>query len=272
MKLKLLSLTLLCVWFSCKNDSTQNTEENEVPKSTVKDLSFIMTKTYPHDPSSFTEGLLVHDGKFYESTAGTPELPQTRSLFGELNMNTGKIDPKVILDEDKYFGEGISFLNGKVYQLTWQSKIGFIYDAKSYKKLGEFTIPSEEGWGMTTDGKMLIMSDGTSKIKYLDPSDMQVKKVIDVTDDGYVLRNINELEYVDGFIYANLWMTNTIVKIDPATGKVIGKLDLSPLAQDAKNQDRNSKEMNGIAWDPTTKKFYVTGKMWPTLYEIEIKE
>lgn len=238
----------------------------------VKDLSFVMTHTFPHDPNSFTEGLLIHKGDFYESTAGTPELPQTRALFGILDLKTGRINPKVIIDKDKYFGEGISFLDGKVYQLTWQNKVGFIYDAKSFKKLGEFAIPSEEGWGMTTDGKMLIMSDGTDIIRFIDPADMKVKKKLEVTDDGYTLRNLNELEYVNGFIYANVWMTNNIVKIDASTGKVVGKLDLTPLVQDARNNNPGSKEMNGIAWNPESNKFYITGKMWPTLYEIEIKE
>jgi len=273
MHFKLLFFILLfTVIESCKHDTnTQVQEEQQIPQSEVSELSFALIKTYPHDMHSFTEGLTFFNGKLYESTGATSELPQTRSLFGELDLSTGQIKAKAELDKNIYFGEGITFLNNKVYQLTWTSKVGFVYDAKSFKKIKEFTIPSTEGWGMTNDGKMLIMSDGTNKLRYLDPETLTVTNTVNVFEDGYALRNLNELEYVDGFIFANIWMTNTIVKIDPKSGKVIAKLDLSALAKEAQLKNPGSKEMNGIAYNMPTGKFFVTGKMWPSIFEIEIK-
>ena len=263
-------LAALSLLSACKSDKAAPPEENVEP-SKIADISFVMTRTLPHDINSFTEGLLFHEGKLYESTGATPELPTTRSAFGEVNLSTGKINIKAELDRDKYFGEGITFLNGKVYQLTWTSKVGFIYDAKTFKKLGQFSIPREEGWGMTTDGTSLIMSDGTDKLTYIDPVTLAVTKSLAVSEDGYTLRNLNELEYVDGYIYANIWMTSHIVKIDVATGEVVGNLDLTPLAEEAAHTSRGTKEMNGIAYNPETKKFFITGKMWPYIFEIELR-
>lgn len=262
---------LILIFSACKRDKPEMPTDEPAEVSEIKDLSFALIKTHPHDVNSFTEGLTFHEGKLYESTGATPELDETRSLFGEVDMATGKINTKAELDKKAYFGEGITFLNGKVYQLTWTSRVGFVYDAKTFKKLREFTIPSAEGWGMTTDGTHVIMSDGTNKLRYLDPESLSVVKTLSVFEDGYTLRNINELEYVDGFIYANVWMTNTIVKIDAATGKVTAKLDLSSLAKEALLKNPASKEMNGIAYNPATGKFLVTGKMWPSMFEIHIK-
>src|SRR5579872_727836 len=133
-------------------------------------IDYSVMKLLPHDTTAFTEGLLFHDGQLYESTGTEADMPESRkSLFGVIDTGTGKIRPKVVLDRNKYFGEGIAFIDGKVYQLTYKTKVGFIYDAATYRKLGEFTFPSAEGWGMTTNGVNLIMSDGTSNITYLDP-------------------------------------------------------------------------------------------------------
>ena len=202
----------------------------------------------------------------------TTELPFTRSLFGIVNLIAGKIDTKVEIDRKKYFGEGITFLHGKVFQLTYTTRVGFIYDATTFSKIGEFTIPSKEGWGMTTDGMNLIMSDGTNILTYLDPKDLHVITTISVTENGYIKENLNELEYIKGYIYANIWTTNTIVKIDPANGFVVGKLDLTSLANEAKNLYQGSMEMNGIAYDSTEDKVYITGKLWPKIYVIKFSE
>jgi glutamine cyclotransferase len=175
----------------------------------------------------------------------------------------------VELNRQKYFGEGISFLNGKVYQLTYKSKIGFVYDAKTFKKIGDFAFASKEGWGMTTDGTSLIMSDGTSLITYLQPGGFKIIKSITVSDENGPVANVNELEFIKGFIYANIYDTNNMIKIDTATGKVVGKLDLSSLANEAKVKYPASLEMNGIAYDSTIGKVYVTGKMWPYIFQIE---
>lgn len=238
-------------------------ETNAVPL-----INYTLHKIYAHDTTSFTEGLLVHNGVLYESTGSPKELPQTRSLFGTVDLTTGVIAPKVELDRKKYFGEGITFLNDKVYQLTYETKVGFIYDAKSFKRIGQFTFPSHEGWGLTTDGQSLIMSDGTHIITYLDPSSFQVQKTLLVTDNNGPVKQLNELEYINGFIYANVYTTNHIVKIDASTGRVVGRLDLTSLAQDAKLKYPGSLEMNGIAYDAIKGSIYVTGKMWPHIYEI----
>jgi glutamine cyclotransferase len=263
-----LAVIILAGCNSCKENSGNST-------STVKPIpviDYVYINSYPHDINSFTEGFLIHDGKLYESTGATRDLPQTKSLFGTVDLKTGKIDAKVEIDRVKYFGEGITFLNGKVFQLTYKTKVGFIYNATNFKKIGEFTFPSEEGWGMTTDGENLIMSDGTSTLTYLDPNDLHVIKTVFVTENGYVKDNLNELEFVHGYIYANIWTTNTIVKINPADGKVIGLLDLSPLAYESRNINPGSLEMNGIAYDSITNRFFVTGKLWPKIYEIKINQ
>ncbi|ARS35325.1 glutaminyl-peptide cyclotransferase [Pontibacter actiniarum] len=233
------------------------------------EINYGVAKAYPHDTNAFTEGLLVHEGKLYESTGSPSDLPQTRSLVGVVDLNTGEIDTKVELDRDKYFGEGIVILNDKLYQLTYQAKKGFVYDLNTFEKLDEFTFPSKEGWGMTTDSTHLIMSDGTSQLTYLDPETLKKAKALGVYDNNGPLKNLNELEYINGYIYANVYTTNTIVKIDPKSGQVVGKLYLTSLAQDAKTKNPASLELNGIAYDPATDKIYVTGKMWPNIYEIE---
>jgi len=254
--------------FSCNNnpDTSGNKTTTTVPS--VPTINYAYTTSYPHDTTSFTEGFLIHEGILFESTGATEGLPQTKSLFGIVDMKTGKIETKVELDGKKYFGEGIAFLNGKIYQLTYQTKVGFIYDATTFEKIRDFTFPSEEGWGLTTDGKNLIMSDGTHIITYLDPNTLQTVKTINVTEDGIEKYFLNELEYINGYLYANVWTTNTIVKIDTGNGKVVGKLDLTSLVDESKNIFPGSLEMNGIAYDPKSDKIYVTGKLWPKIYEI----
>ncbi len=177
---------------------------------------------------------------------------------------------EVELDRKKYFGEGITFLKGKIYQLTYRSKVGFIYDAATFKSIGNFTFPSKEGWGLTNDGTSLIMSDGTNKLSYIDPSTLQVIKTISVSENGYVKDYLNELEYIRGYIFANIWTTNTIVKIDPSDGKVVGMLDLAALEYEARFINPDLLEMNGIAYDSTEDKILITGKLWPKIYEIKI--
>lgn len=265
-------LLLFLMWHisSCGENSNHQPSE-EVPQPTsVESISFDLIKKYPHDKNAFTEGLFFKDGKLFESTGATENLPSTRSLFGIVDTQSGKIQVKAELDKTKYFGEGIAHLNGKIYQLTYQTKIGFIYDANSFKKIGEFTFPSAEGWGLTTDGTYLIMSDGTNTLTYLTADSLKVVKSIKVLENGYAKDNLNELEYVDGYIYANVWMTSSIVKIDPNTGQVIASIDAASLAADAKRNEAGSQEMNGIAYHPQDKTWWVTGKMWPTIYVIKL--
>lgn len=230
-----------------------------------------MLGSYPHDITSYTEGFVFHNKELYESTGATDGLPRTRSLFGAVDLSTGKIKVKAELDRKKYFGEGIAFLNGKIYQLTYTTKVGFIYDASTFKELGQFSFPSKEGWGMTTDGKYLIMSDGTNVLTYLDPNGLQVVKKMEVSENNLMSAYLNELEFINGYIYANIYTTNTIVKIDTANGRVVAKLDLTPLAKNAQSIYAGSMQMNGIAFDPTTNKICITGKMWPKIYQIDFE-
>jgi glutamine cyclotransferase len=271
MKFKFTLLTLIVVISSCKNNPKTEETPAVVEAPTIPVITYTIKKTFPHDTTSFTEGFLFHNNNLYESTGASQGLPQSRSLFGIVDTLTGRIKVKVEIDRDKYFGEGITFLNGKVYQLTYQTKVGFIYDEKTFKRIGEFTIPSAEGWGMTTDGKNLIMSDGTNLLTYLDPNTMQIAKTVAVSENGYAKDYLNELEYIDGYFFANIWTTNTIVKIDPASGFIVGTMDMTQIANDAKSIFTGSMEMNGIAFEPNSKRIFVTGKMWPKMYEIMLR-
>ncbi|HVM89464.1 MAG TPA: glutaminyl-peptide cyclotransferase [Puia sp.] len=256
---------------ACSNNNQQDhsAKINE-PDNTPPIINYSVVSSFPHDTSSYTEGFLVHDGELYESTGYEEGMPENRgSFFGVVDRRTGKIQVKAALDKQKYFGEGIVFLNGKVYQLTYRTKKGFVYDAKTFKKIAEFTFPSNEGWGMTTDGKYLIMSDGTSNISYLDPDNFRLIKVLGVADNNGPVSDINELELINGYMYANQYRTNYVLKIDTASGKVLGRLDFTTLDNEAKNKNPESAEMNGIAYDSVAKKVYVTGKLWPNIYEVK---
>lgn len=266
---KLLSIAAcsLLFFYSCKNEDKPPAEEENTPK--IPTLNYAVKRTYLHDTTSFTEGFLFHDSILYESTGAQPDLLSTRSLFGAMDLQTGRIKVKAELDRNKYFGEGIVFFGNKVYQLTYTTQKGFIYDAKTFKPLGEFSFPNREGWGLTTDSTYLIMSDGTSQLTYFSPDSFKMKQTISVTDTRNPVDRLNELEYINGFIYANIYTTPLIVKIDPATGYIVGKLDLSTLVNEVKQMYPQSMEMNGIAYNPATRTVFVTGKMWPVVYEIE---
>lgn len=255
----------------CNGDKKSKVDA-ETSENTIPIIHYKYIKSYPHDTTSFTEGFVIYNGELYESTGATSDLSQTRSLFGVVDLLTGKIDVKVEIDRLKYFGEGMAFLNGKVYLLTYKSKVGFIYDHRTFKKVGEFTIPSKEGWGLTANGKELIMSDGTNILTYLDPIDLHVIKQLSVTENGSAKFNLNELEYFNNNIYANIWSTNKIVKIDPNDGKIVGEFDLTPFASEAKSIYPGSLEMNGIAYDSAVDRVFVTGKLWPKIYEIIISK
>lgn len=264
-------LLILSLLAACNNGDRSNTQAIDfTADNTPPTIDYTVMKMLPHDTTAFTEGLLFHDGQLYESTGTDTDMPESRrSLFGTIDTSTGKIHPKVEIDRNKYFGEGIAFVDGKVYQLTYKTKVGFIYDATTFKKLGEFTFPSREGWGMTTNGTNLIMSDGTSNITYLDPKTFQVVKTLNVTDNNGPVSNVNELELIRGYLYANQWQTDYILKIDTSTGKVVGRLDLGPIAVEARNKFPGSDVLNGIAYNPASGLMYVTGKLWPNIYEIK---
>ena len=259
------------IFLGCNGHSEKSNSSKTSSKS-IPIIDYEYINSYPHSTTSFTEGFLIHNGKLFESTGSPSELPLTRSVFGIVDLKTGIIDAKVELDKAKYFGEGIAYHDGKIFQLTYKTKVGFIYDATSYTKLKQFTFPSDEGWGLTSDGKRLIMSDGTNILTFIDPNTLQAFKKTPVTASGYLINNLklNELEYIKGYIYANIWPTNVIVRIDLVEGKVVGKLELDALAYEAKKESLGSLEMNGIAYDSISDRVFVTGKLWPKIYQIKL--
>ena len=218
---------------------------------------------YPHDPGAFTQGLVFIDGKLYEGTG-----QEGRSSLREVELQTGHVLKKVDVPEP-YFGEGIALLNNKVYQLTWQHQVGFIYNADNFEQVGKFNY-SGEGWGLTTDGHSLILSDGSNRIRFLDPDSFHVTKTIAVVDGNLPVNELNELEYVNGEIYANIWHDNRIVTIDPQTGRITGWIDLTGLLPPGDVQDDEA-VLNGIAYDQAGSRLFVTGKLWPRLFEIKLK-
>jgi len=259
---------LVAFFISCNDHSTKDSPITKASPS-IPVINYAVTKFFPHDTNLYTEGLLVHEGKLFESTGSPDDLPQTRSLIGIIDLATGKMDIKVEIDRKKYFGEGIVILNNKLYQLTYTNQVGFIYDLQSFKKNGQFEYANEQGWSLTTNGKEIIMSDGTDKLTFFDTASIKPIRTLAVTENGVPVEKLNELEYINGFIYANIFMTGFIVKIDPANGKVVGRLDFTSLEFEAKNKNPNADVLNGIAYDAATDKIYVTGKLWPNIYQIE---
>ncbi len=268
--LKLIFLPL-CLLLGCTDASeTKEIKKKEfVSGNTVPIINYTVVATFPHDTLSFTEGFLFHEGNLFESTGSPDNIPYTKSVFGIVDLKTGKIDAKAELDRKIYFGEGIVFLKDKIYQLTYQNQLCFVYNSKTFKKFGQFTYQNKEGWGLTTDSTNIIMSDGTDKLTYFDPTTFKIIKILSVSENGFAADYVNELEYINGFIYANIWRTNNIVKIDPVNGKIVGKIDLVSLNYEARNKYNGAEVLNGIAFHSTSNKIYVTGKLWPTIYQIE---
>lgn len=270
MKPFLLPVFILILLAGCNNDKKNDTDP-DLPPVTVSTpwINYDIKASFPHDTTLFTEGFLMHDGKLFESTGAPNDLPQTRSLVGITDLATGKFEKKIEIDRKKYFGEGIVFIKGKLYELTYQNQLGFIYDANSFKPVSTFTFKNAEGWGLTTDGKNIIMSDGTENLTFIDPQSMKPVRTLLVTENKQPLKNINELELIKGYLYANVWQTNYIVKIDTSTGNVVGKMDLSSLVSEIRSRKSNVDVLNGIAYDSASNKVYVTGKLWPNIYQIE---
>ncbi len=265
----LFSIYFITFLNSCTESSTKSNSETSETKIATPLINYTVTNYFAHDTSLFTEGFLFYNGSLFESTGSPPELPHTKSLIGISNLATGKFSPKIEIDKNTYFGEGIVFLGNKLYQLTYKHQIGFIYNAKSFKKIGQFKYSNSEGWGLTTDGINLIMSDGTNYLTYLDAEKLVPIKKLQITDNGYFVGRLNELEFIKGYIYANIWSSNIIVKIDPTSGNVVGKIDLSSLAIEAKNIKPNADVLNGIAYNSIEDKIYVTGKLWTNIYQIQ---
>ncbi len=231
----------------------------------VPEYGYEVVHVYPHDRTAFTEGLFYFNGFLYESTG-----LEMHSSIRKVNLETGEILQQRPLP-DTYFGEGIVKWKDKLYQLTYKTEIGFIYDFNTFEKMGEFQYKGE-GWALTTDGTNIYMDDKTSQIRIWNPETLQETGRINVTDAGYPVEQVNELEWVKGEIYANVWQTDRIARIDPKTGKVVGWIDLTGLLNpsDIVQQPHAPDVLNGIAYDAEHDRLFVTGKFWPKLFEIKL--
>jgi len=223
---------------------------------------YSVVNTYPHDKGAYTQGLLIHNGYLYESTG-----QNGKSSLRQVELETGSVIKKHDL-ESKFFGEGLALLNDKLYQITWLTNTGFIYDINTFTTIGTIHY-NTQGWGLTTDGEKLIMSDGTNKIYFLDPEYFTVISTLEVFDNREAVWQLNELEYIDGELWANIYQTDRLARIDPATGKVLAYVDLAGLL-DEKDRHPEIDFLNGIAWERESGRLFVTGKNWPKLYEIRI--
>lgn len=261
---------------SGKANGNANAKAAGVPVYTYE-----VVNTYPHDPNAFTEGLFYYDGFLYESTG-----QEGRSSLRKVNLETGKVVQKFDLPRDS-FGEGISLVNGLIYQLTWKEGLSRVFDVKDFKLIREFQYQGD-GWGMTTDGQNLFMTNSTHVMQVIDPSTFKpIRQIIVKREDGRPLLQINELEYIKGEIWANVWHSeepnilgkaNYIARIDPASGKLLGWIDLAGISPDdqPKTDDPNDPKaentLNGIAYDAAGDRIFVTGKNWKKLFEIKVKE
>jgi len=264
MKQVLSAFILIILLNACNSGDTgpKNSSSGTSPASNVKNISYSIINTYAHDSGSFTQGLTFYKGELYE---GTGEKKHSRLM--KKDLTTGKSLKEISLGDD-YFGEGIAIVNDTVYQLTWQEHVVFVYDLKTFKKIGEFRI-NTEGWGITYDGKNLVVSDGSSNLYFYDPATFRLQRTQAVYENQQLSFNLNELEYIDGFIYANQWQYPYLLKIDPSNGQVVAKADLSDLWKRILAEDPDADVPNGIAYDDTTGKIYITGKRWPKLFEVK---
>lgn len=260
---KYLLPALLLMFAACKNEPSANNQptEDHAPSA----IQYNIVNVYPHDTSSYTQGLEWHNDTLFEGTG--------REGFSKLmtvDLKSGKPLKTLSLPEN-IFGEGITVLNNKLYQLTYTTHKVLVYDATTFKQMGEFDW-DKEGWGLTNNGKELIISTGDSNLYFVDPETFKVLHIVGVTNNNGPVSMINELEMIDGFVYANLYLTNYIIKIDPANGHVVGQMDLTGiLEQTGKTADLQSGDvLNGIAYNKDSQSLYVTGKKWPVLFEMKL--
>lgn len=274
---KLIFVAVLLSIISC-NISSNSDYDSSLPMPKVNNIPapaaimFKVEAVYPHDPGAFTQGLEFYKGKLYEGT-GEPRESRLRII----NIKTGQAEQSYLIPDSSVFGEGITIFKNKIYQLTWQSNKIFVYN------IGDVMHPidtfkwNREGWGATNDGSQIIISDGTSKLYFVQPDEkkkeMKINKILTVADNMGEVDSLNELELINGYVYANRWMTNNIVKIDTSNGYVVGNMNLTGLLQQydpGVKIDPNEAVLNGIAYDSTTKHLYITGKYWPKMFEITL--
>lgn len=260
--LALLSLT------ACGNNDEQATNHS-APAGSVQNISYSIAGAYPHDTASFTQGLAFYKGQLFE---GTGNLGKSKLM--KIDLQTGKALATQSIPAN-FFGEGVTVLNDTLYQLTWQNKVVLAYTMQDLKQVREFNIATE-GWGITNDGKNLIVSDGSSNLYFYEPSTFRLLRTQSVSMDETPISNLNELEFINGFVYANQWQTPYILKIDPSSGLVQARLDFSALVSRVQSKipghdTGNEATLNGIAYNDSTRKIYITGKLWPELYEVQFE-
>jgi len=259
----------LLIFASMRSDPEDQSNVAAVNRPTTasdgraRQAAYGVVNSYPHDPTSFTQGLLWHDGGFYESTG-----QYGQSKLRRLEFPSGRVLRETSLSAE-LFGEGLALIDSRLIQLTWKSHRGFVYDLSTFRQLQEFRYDTE-GWGLTYDGKNLILSDGSSDLFYLDPETFKPARKLAVKMNGQPIRELNELEFIDGEIWANVWQTDLILRIDPSTGLVTSFLDLKGILAPS---DKSGSEdvLNGIAYDAAQKRIFVTGKLWPRIFEIKLK-
>jgi glutamine cyclotransferase len=226
------------------------------------EYTYAVVQSFPHDPDAFTQGLVYHNGFLYEGTG-----LEGRSSLRRVRLETGEIVQRLDLPYE-YFGEGIALVRNQILQLTWKSQVGFVYDLRTFQQLRRFSYMGE-GWGLTSNGDDVYMSDGSADIRILDATTLSEKRRIHVHDGPKAIDQLNELEYIDGQIFANIWETNRIARIAPQTGEVVGWIDLTGLLSPMYQLERGA-VLNGIAYDTARKRLFVTGKLWPRLFEIQV--
>lgn len=267
------AIALFLSLFACNDRARedQNAGETTPVIAEAAPIPYTIVNAYPHDTAAFTQGLEFYKGIMYESTG-----LEGRSTLRTVDHITGKVKQQKKLD-DKIFAEGITFLRDTLYQLTWENHIVYVYDAKDMRLIRQMNW-SNEGWGITNDGHSLIISDGSDKLYFVQPADLKLEKVVSVTDHLGPMNNINELEYVNGSIYANRIDYNYIVRIDPSNGHITGRMDFTDILKKYAKIDLtyiatnpHGAVLNGIAWDPEKKKMYITGKLWPLLFELQME-
>ncbi len=264
----LVVLTLLAFAACTNNEDASGPIDPTVVPVKTPDIPYTIVAEYPHDTSAFTQGLEFYNGKLYEGTGDF-----TNSSLRITEYKTGRVEKKHMMGTDAIFGEGITIFKNKLYQLTWESNIVYVYDVNDITKpINTFKWPYP-GWGLTHHGTDLIISDGSSKLYFVNPDDFRLKSTISVTENGNPVYQLNELEYVGGFVFANIYQTDIIVKIDPESGHVVGKMDFAGIKEKFfadKIIAGRTDYFNGIAYDSTTNKLLVTGKRWPKMFELKL--
>jgi glutaminyl-peptide cyclotransferase len=263
-------MMLVLVWFAACGMHVRG-DAGDVPpshatrsdgRSQVAYYSYEVIHAWPHDRTAFTQGLVFHDGDLLESTGLNGQ-----STLRDVELNSGRVLKQISIPPE-YFGEGLAVIGARIYQLTWQNRKGFVYDVATFRQEGEFSYDCE-GWGLTTDGRWLILSDGTSRIRFLDPATFRHVRTINVTAFGLPIERLNALEWFKGEIFANVWQSDEVVRIDPSSGVVRGIIDFTGLLS-RRERRPDTDVLNGIAYDAANDRLFVTGKRWPKIFEVRL--